>query len=118
MTGSGLVDQALAQGDTAAAGVVEIVRIPHIDVLGFEAATDEEIVAASKQEFVSLLFEAYQSYRGQYTHDSELRETSLELRWHYWDARCEQRSTPTRAGEIERCQVRSSQNTRLRRIQR
>jgi hypothetical protein len=50
MTASGFVCEALAGGETVAAGVaaiVEIVRIPHVDVPGFEAGTYAEIVGAS-----------------------------------------------------------------------
>lgn len=70
----------LAQGEIAAATVVEVVRIPHVSVLGNEAAT--ELVQQSKRDFVSLLFEAYQSYRGQYEDGpNRAQECALEVLW-------------------------------------
>ncbi len=70
----------LAQGEVAAATVVEVVRIPHVSVLGDDPAA--ELVQQSKRDFVSLLFEAYQSYRGQYEDGPDrTRECALELLW-------------------------------------
>ena len=70
----------LAHGEVAAAGVVEIIRIPHVCVLGDDPTT--ELVQQSKRDFVSLLFEAYQSYRGQYDDGpGRTRECALELLW-------------------------------------
>lgn len=70
----------LAHGEVAVAGVIEIVRIPHASVLGDDPAT--ELVQRSKRDFVSLLFEAYQSYRGQYEDGPDrVRDCSLELLW-------------------------------------
>jgi len=70
----------LARGEVAVAAVVEVVRIPHVSVLGDDPA--DELVQKSKRDFVSLLFEAHQSYRGQYEIGPDRpRECALELLW-------------------------------------
>jgi hypothetical protein len=69
----------LAQGEVAAALAIEVVRIPHVSVLGL--APEREIIQQSKRDFVSLLFEAHQSYRGQYGGAVQERDCALELRW-------------------------------------
>lgn len=70
----------LAHGEVAAASVIEVVRIPHLSLLGDGDAG--ELVQQSKRDFVSLLFEAYQTYRGQYeTGGDRPRECALELLW-------------------------------------
>ncbi len=75
-----LTFMALAQSEVATAGVIEIVRIPHVSVLG--DASGPDLVQQSKRDFVSLLFETYQSYRGQYDDGPErARDCALELLW-------------------------------------
>lgn len=70
----------LTQGEFAAARVIEIMRVPHVCVLG--DAPTAELVQRSKSDFVSLLFEVYQSYRGQYSDGpNHVRDSALELLW-------------------------------------
>ena len=68
----------LAHGEVAAARVIEIVRVPHVCVLGDEPVAD--LVRRSKNDFVGMLFEVYQSYRGQYDNGPDhVRDSALEL---------------------------------------
>lgn len=71
----------LGSNEIVGLSVIEIISIPHINIIDKNNYSEDEIVIKYKYEFKSLLNEIYQFYKSKGIAENKLKDISLEIMW-------------------------------------